>query len=894
MYNAGTGTYNTLADVAAYYYKTDLRTTALGNCTGAIVPPATVPNDLCSVAAELNNVPTTAKDPNPAQHMTTFTLGLGASGYMKYSSTYATDTSGDFSTVKGVAPYAAANAISANRTTGVCSWLVDGADCNWPYPVSDEQTTIDDLWHAGVNGHGSYFSATDPVSLGNSIAATLAQVAAAGGAAASPSISNPSLTPGDSYVFSSTYTSSDWTGELIRRQLDPGTAQISAYNDWSVQGKLDSNTARNIYTFDSSVATTKLKPFTSANFAANANFLSPHISTSPTGLTQYLCASTDTCLSATDQDASHAAGANLVNFLRGDRTNEGAEKDNTKYYRQRLHVLGDMVNAQVVYVNKPLFSYTDRGYAEESTGFVATQASRPSIVYAGSNDGMLHAFHAKGNATTEALVNASVAATAAALADPSSNDKATAAAAAALAANTAVAADTIIGQELWAYIPTMVMPNLYVLADKRYKDKHRYYVDATPVVGDICTSNCATGSIGDAVWKTVLVGGLGRGGRGYYALDITDPANPKALWEFTDTNLGYSYGNPQITKLSNGTWVVLVTSGYNNIANDDGAGGDGQGRLYVLNASTGALIQSIATGFGDTTSPSGLAKITARVKDPTYDNTVEAVYGGDLYGNLWRFDVNKTAGEAQLLAVLKDGSGNLQPITTKPEVALIPKANAIVVYIGTGRFLAADDANDVSQQTIYAVKDPVEASATATPALTLSTAIYDNPRALASFVHQTQTEIDCPPDTATFICAQNTKVRTSTSNTVEFASDAGWYVDLIGTAERANTDLKIALGGLYFNTNAPTLAACDVGGTSYQYFLDYKTGGAILSPGTNGVVGKFLASELASSITLVMAGDGTMRSISGLSGGGIDVGQPPLPPEAWVTRRTSWRELIRE
>lgn len=73
--------------------------------------------------------------------------------------------------------------------------------------------------------------------------------------------------------------------------------------------------------------------------------------------------STDTCLSATDQDASHAAGANLVNFLRGDRTNEGAEKDNTKYYRQRLHVLGDMVNAQVVYVNKPLFSYTDRGYA---------------------------------------------------------------------------------------------------------------------------------------------------------------------------------------------------------------------------------------------------------------------------------------------------------------------------------------------------------------------------------------------------------------------------------------------------------------------------------------------------------------------------------------------------
>jgi type IV pilus assembly protein PilY1 len=273
---------------------------------------------------------------------------------------------------------------------------------------------------------------------------------------------------------------------------------------------------------------------------------------------------------------------------------------------------------------------------------------------------------------------------------------------------------------------------------------------------------------------------------------------------------------------------------------------------------------------------------------------VEAVYGGDLYGNLWRFDVNKTLGEAQLLAVLKDGSSNLQPITTKPEVAMVPKANAIVVYIGTGRFLAAADANDLSQQTIYAIKDPVEAIATATPAATLSTAIYDNPRALASFVQQIQAEVACPSGTASFICAANSMVRTSTSNTVEFASDTGWYVDLIGTAERANTDLKIALGGLYFNTNAPTLAACDVGGKSYQYFLDYKSGSAVKSPGTNGVVGKFLANELASTITLVMAGDGTMRSISGLSGGGIDVGQPPLPPEAWVTRRTSWRELIRE
>ena len=74
--------------------------------------------------------------------------------------------------------------------------------------------------------------------------------------------------------------------------------------------------------------------------------------------------------------------------------------------------------------------------------------------------------------------------------------------------------------------------------DKNYERLHRYLVDATPVTGDICSANCNAET---AVWKTILVGGLGKGGRGYYALDITDPAAPKALWEFTHADLGYTY-----------------------------------------------------------------------------------------------------------------------------------------------------------------------------------------------------------------------------------------------------------------------------------------------------------------------------------------------------------------
>jgi Tfp pilus tip-associated adhesin PilY1 len=900
--NAGTGTSDTLADVAAYYYYTDLRTPALNNCVGAVVSPATAGSTLCTTTDAMNNVGTTTSDPASWQHMSTFTLGLGASGYMKYSDSYPTDTSGDFTTVKGVSPFAPANGIAADPANGVCSWQASG-NCNWPYPASNEQTTIDDLWHAGVNGHGAYFSATDPDSLSNSIATALSGVAAAGGAAGAPSISTPSLSPADNYVFSSTFTTLDWTGELVRKQIDPFSGAVSTTNDWAVQGKLDAKlaSARNIYTFDASVATTKLKAFTSANFATDSYFNSPHISTSPSGLTQFLCASTDICLSATDQDTSHAAGANLVNYLRGERTNEGAESNNTKYYRQRQHVLGDLVNAQVVYVHKPLYNYSDAGYS----AFVTAQSSRQAVAYAGSNDGMLHAFAAKGNSITEALVDAAAAASAASSLDPTDAGLATVAATKVAAANTAIAADTTVGQELWAYIPTMVMPNLYQLADKKYKGKHRYYVDSTPVVGDICTSNC---SLSTAVWKTVLVGGLGRGGRGYYALDITDPANPKALWEFTDTNLGYTYGNPQIAKLSNGTWVVMMTSGYNNIPNDDGAGGDGVGRLYVLNAATGVPISGvspISTGTGSVASPSGLAKITAQVINPSSDNTVEAVYGGDLNGNLWRFDVNDTLGsttsgyDAQLLAALMDGAGNSQPITTKPEIGLIQ--NEKVIFVGTGRYLAASDASDTSQQSLYAIKDA--RSTTTTP----STAIFNNPggsprttgTSTEGFVRQIQSVIPCPSGTLASICAQGANVITSTNNPVNFLSENGWFIDLLATSERANTDPALALGLLAFNTNAPSLLACDVGGKSYSYFLDYLTGGPIYSPGNgtpasnNGVVGMLLANQLASSPSLAVTKSGKLIIISGLSGGGINVGQPPLPPPASVTRRTSWRELIR-
>ncbi|NHN20280.1 PilC/PilY family type IV pilus protein, partial [Bacillus amyloliquefaciens] len=79
------------------------------------------------------------------------------------------------------------------------------------------------------------------------------------------------------------------------------------------------------------------------------------------------------------------------------------------------------------------------------------------------------------------------------------------------------------------------------------------------------------------------------------------------------------------------------TSGYNNVSP-----GDGKGYLYVLDAFSGAVLQKMATNVGTTTSPSGLGRIAAWADNFAVDNTAKVVYGGDMEGNVWRFDL--TAG----------------------------------------------------------------------------------------------------------------------------------------------------------------------------------------------------------------------------------------------------------
>ncbi|WP_338848085.1 PilC/PilY family type IV pilus protein [Massilia sp. W12] len=800
----GDRTANTLSDVAAYYYKTDLRTS---NCTGSPVPPASSGNDVCA-----NNVPISGLDAAAHQHMTTFTVGLGANGQMQYTAGYASATSGDYFNIK--------NGNSASPAAGICTWQTGGI-CNWPKPTNNGQTTIDDLWHAAVNGYGTYFSASNPSLLTSGISSALAGVSARTGSSSAATTSNPNISTGDNFLFSSTFTSVNWDGEMVRNQIDINTGQPSSAADWSAQSLLDANTSRTIYTYAPG-QTNNLKIFNWSNLSATEKtyFTTPAIS----GLSQF-CASGSTCLSAGDQTS--AAGNALVEYLRGDRSNEGPATDVSKFFRARNHVLGDIVNSEAVYTKTPQFNYNDSGYSS----FKSSASTRQGMVYVGANDGMLHAFNAE------------------------------------------------TGVEAWAYVPNLVMANMYKLADKNYATQHIYTVDGTIVQADVY----AAGS-----WRTIIIGGLNAGGRGYYALDVTDPLNPKALWEFTsdtgkgggyssDANLGYSFGKATVGKLKDGTWVALISSGYNNVSP-----GDGKGYVYVLDAYTGSIKSKISTNTGSSGTPSGLGQIATWVEDSDLDNTIVRAYSGDLLGNVWRIDIDdnvEPAGnEAQKLATVSGPTGVTQPITAKPEIALV--GNYPVVYVGTGRYLGASDLADTNVQSVYAIKDLLTASAD-----------WGNPRSGSKFVQQTITSGTCPSGVPSSICSLGQSVRNATSNPVDFTTMAGWYLDLPDRGERINTDPQLISGTLVLTTNVPNASACTIGGYSYVYFLDYKTGGPVNSS-TGGVVGKNLGNTIATRPVVAKLPNNTIIAIIQMSDGTRTVAAPPIQSPSGKVKRVTWRELI--
>jgi type IV pilus assembly protein PilY1 len=809
-------TAGSLADTALYWYN-----------GGSNAPPASGYSSLRPTLEGAKGAVLGRDGENTRLHMNTYTLGLGVDGVMTYEDNYDTnpEPGGDF----------------YNLTHGVatgCPWNNDG-EYVWPDPLADDnagsvayQTRVDDLWHAAINGHGKYFRASNPTQVVTGLRSALTNIKAQVGAAAASATSTPNLSQTDNDIFSTTFTTVQWSGELTDKKLDPITGVVEPDVMWTSNNTVGTKVA-------AATDTRKILMLDTAK-GGFKNFKYDVMSALEQGWFKDKCSLLAQCsgLSIADR-ATVNNGATIVDWLRGQQqyANDvllraySKTKDIPAGQTAQLPiVLGDIASSKPAYVRDPRKFYDDATYA----AFKSRNKTRQPMVYVGSNDGMLHAF----NATT--------------------------------------------GEELWAYVPRITMKKLYVQAGTTYNISHQYSVDGSPEVVDVKIGN---------VWKTVLVSGLGAGGRGYFALDVTDPAAPAPLWETcaeaaicagvnNEPQLGLTFGNPQIgtwveTAGTEPKWVAMVTSGYNNIPADNVNVGNGQGWLMLLDIATGKVLKKVSTGYGDADTPSGLARISAITSDPNYSAQVQYVFGGDNDGKMFRFDLTSPGN----IGVVKMGdAGTAQPITTRPEATYCAVVQAdkdgnevttsqLMVAFGTGRMLNLADLKNEDVQSLYVLKDG---------AAGISAAEWRG----ASMARQALTKNTSEGKADTY---------TTTGTAADLLNQKGWYVDFSGNKrEKVNLDPQIVQGAINVITNIPdTSTSCKVGGSSVAYAFNVCSG----LVGADGIAGRPVnGSAGTAGFILVSTSSGELKIEAKLVDGS-DITLPAGNVKTPVIRRAGWRRI---
>ena len=611
-------------------------------------------------------------------------------------------------------------------------------------PVTDAWKT-QNRDYFGYELPDNYYPASDPNSMVNGLTSIFDSIGGLKTTAKGVGIVWQDETdPPDSYRAS--YNTEFWSGDVVA-SVNSGfdsDNKVVATQVWSAANKIDAqdwDTGRKIVTGKIDGGVFSAVPFRHGNLTAaqQASF-----------------------------DSDPIVQQKILNYLRGDRTGEGSS------FRERAHVLGDIVHSKPVFVGAPDAVYLD-GFNPGYSAFKDAKKTRKPMQYVGANDGMLHA----------------------------------------IVATTTGATDD--GQELWAYIPSPLyegpsspsipeVDGLQALSKLSYN--HRYYVDATPVVVDVDFNRSGTPGTSSTPsdWRTLLVGGLGKGGKGYFAIDITDPdsinsetaAASRVLWEFSPPDMGFTFGQASVVKTAAWGWVVLLTSGYNNAS--------GEGILYIVNAKTGALIKTVGTGAGSAATPAGFTHINGYLPNGA-EYIVSQVYGGDLLGNLWRFDLTDPGGDVPVhkLAKFKNSSGVEQPVTVYPIITRPPggQPDDRWVLVATGQYLAPSDivgGSGMQTQTMYAIRDGSQYSVTNLATIERSdlTAVLD--------------------------------LSVGLSGT---PAAKGWYydmpTDLDGAKERTWIPLVAIPGEIIWVGSMPAqpTASCNdamLGGKSLYYRVDYQTG----------------------------------------------------------------------
>ena len=362
--------------------------------------------------------------------------------------------------------------------------------------------------------------------------------------------------------------------------------------------------------------------------------------------------------------------------------------------------------------------------------------------------------------------------------------------------------DAATGQEVFAYIPSILIATLKNLSTKLYV--HTFFVDGGLSIADF--------TFADGV-KTILVGSLGAGGKGLYALDVSDPtaineatAATKIKWEITATStgftgLGYTYGTPKLGRLNDGTAAVIAGNGYLNAG--------GHAILYLINADTGALIKAIDTGSGSISSPNGLS--TPSLYDNNGDGNVDYVYAGDLDGHLWKFNLS---GAVPSLYAVQDNTGGtnallttspLQAVTAAPAVIKHPTGIGQMVVFATGRFLTSADLTSATQQSVYGMWDGATTNiALLTQTMTIATDFIGKTRLLTSLV----------------------------PNWTKGVTNHNRWKFLLPAGEQITGEMPFEKKGLFYflTTNPATVNTVPPNGSSWLYEIPMAAGGSPTSP----------------------------------------------------------------
>ena len=661
----------------------------------------------------------------------------------------------------------------------------------WPDPSGSGSAKIDDLLHAAYNGRGEYLSAGDPAELTSALSDVFTTIQSTVGSASAVALNTQSLEQG-ARIFRAFYNSRLNSGDLVAISID-NQGTIDNTEIWSAAEQLD-----DIIDADSRmVISYKRDGVNTGGILFDYDQLT---TTQKSALDNPVPSS----LAADYGDADGVIGDERIAYLLGDSSNEGDDEDIGEFRDREASAgkIGDIIHSSPIFVGEsPFGNRNESPYPQTDlySTFADSVDSRTEMVYIGSNDGMLHGFSASN------------------------------------------------GDEIFAFVPNEVIEELPDFMEPDYD--HQMYVDLSPVVNDAYIINRPAGT---RQWTTVLMGGYRAGGKGYFALDVTNPAAfanssdavQTVLWEFGEeddggvgnSDIGYSFSAPTIAMSNTESggekrWVAIFGNGYNSTSTD------GDAALYILfieggvdkSWDAGDFIK-ISTGNGkaesdDGATPNGLSSPT--VIDIDGDGTADYVYAGDLQGNLYRFDISSSntsswthSNSTELLYQATNDVGDPQSMVIKPAVVSHPTESGVIIIAGTGSWMTNDDSTDTSIHSLYGIWDDFSGS----PLVTQNQLVEQEFTNLSSQI-------------------QGFTVRTISNNEVAWKNTGasstkvkGWYIDFDveeagGSSvqypgERA-TQLSYIGGILFLNTILPKdSTSCDGSPGGFQLAIDPATGGA--------------------------------------------------------------------